>query len=459
MKVKSDIKGRNQEVILGGSMSRAIAMLAIPTMVNSLLQTAYNLTDTYWLGHVGSEELAAINLVTPVQNIITNFGSGITVAGSVLIAQYIGARARDKAKKMAEQIYVSAVLFAVICAALCFILTPAIVSWLGAEGNVFSHAKTYLQIVILDMPLLFTINVFTAVNQAQGDTLRPMRLNFLGTALNMVLDPLFMAVFKWGTAGAALATMLAKLPPALIALVLLMRPGDGISISFKGFRFDTGELKKILTVGLPSAMGSSAMWFGFLLMSKNVFVYGTNAMAAYGIGNKCNSVITLPVNGIGSAVATIVGQNMGAGQVERAQKGYVMSRNFGMIFLFVAGMILSRPLISNAIVRIFTEDEQVAAMAADFLAVMAFWCWTNSIYNCTIGLFQGSGYTNVNMLVEASRLWVFRFLSLFICEHYLHMGVRSVWYCVVISNGASSIILYILYKMGFWKRSRIRVGK
>ncbi|MBR6328706.1 MAG: MATE family efflux transporter, partial [Lachnospiraceae bacterium] len=287
MKVKSDIKGRNQEVILGGSMSRAIAMLAIPTMVNSLLQTAYNLTDTYWLGHVGSEELAAINLVTPVQNIITNFGSGITVAGSVLIAQYIGGRARDKAKKMAEQIYVSAVLFAVICAALCFILTPAIVSWLGAEGNVFSHAKTYLQIVILDMPLLFTINVFTAVNQAQGDTLRPMRLNFLGTALNMVLDPLFMAVFKWGTAGAALATMLAKLPPALIALVLLMRPGDGISISFNGFRFDTGELKKILTVGLPSVMGSSAMWFGFLLMSKNVFVYGTNAMAAYGIGNKC----------------------------------------------------------------------------------------------------------------------------------------------------------------------------
>ena len=431
-------------------------LLAIPTMINSLLQTMYNLTDTYWLGHVGSNELAAINLVSPVQNIIINFGSGITVAGSVLVAQYIGAKAPLKAKKMGEQILVSSTLFAIICAIICVLATPALITWLGASDEVFSNAKTYLQLVMLDMPLLFIVNVYTAMNQAQGDTVNPMKLNLIGTVLNIFLDPLFMAVFKWGTAGAALATVLAKVPLAIIAMISLIKPRDGIALSLKGFRFDKNELHKIVTVGLPSALGSSAMWFGFLLMSKNVFVYGTEAMAAYGIGNKCNGLITLPITGIGSAVSTIVGQNMGAGQTERAREGYLKSRNFGIIFLAVAGFILSRPPVAEAMVGIFTEDAGVRALAADFLAVMAFWCWTNSFYNCTMGLFRGTGYTNVTMVIEATRLWIFRFLSLFICERIFHMGVRSVWYCVVISNGISSVILHILYKMGFWTNSRLK---
>lgn len=454
MKSGQSIKEKNQAVILGGSMPRAIALLAVPTTINSLLQTAYNLTDTYWLGHVGSEELAAINLVSPVQNIVINFGTGLTVAGSVLIAQYIGAKAHEKARKMAEQIYACALIFSLLCTVVCFVLTPDLVRWLGADGEVYENAKTYLRYVITDMPLLFTINIYAAMNQAQGDTVRPMQLNFLGTLLNIILDPLFMVVFHWGAAGAALATVLAKLPPAVIALHRMLHPRDGIALDFRGFRFDRDEIRKVVGIGLPSALGSSAMWFGFLLMSRNVFVYGTSAMAAYGIGNKCNGLITMPVTGLGSAVATIVGQNVGAKQTDRAKLGYVMSRNFGIVFLLICGFILSREPVSRAMVSIFTEDEQVIAMAADFLSVMAFWCWTNSIYNCTIGLFQGTGYTNVNMMIEATRLWVFRFLSLYICETVFHMGVRSVWYCVVISNGISALILFVLYLIGFWRNPR-----
>ena len=194
------------------------------------------------------------------------------------------------------------------------------------------------------------------------------------------------------------------------------------------------------------------MQFGFLLMSKNVYKYGTQAMAAYGIGNKVNGLITLPSNGIGSAVATIVGQNVGANQYDRARQGYRLSQRISVVFLFVGGLILSRAPISGAIVSIFSDDAQVVAMAAEFLSIMAFWCWTNGIYNSTMGLFQGTGHTEVTMLVDASRLWVFRFLTLFICESILHMGVRSIWYCVVVSNGISAAILYLLYRTNIWRR-------
>ena len=449
---------KNQEQILRGSLWRAVLALAIPVIINSFLQTMYNLTDTYWLGKLGTEQLAAINLVSPVQSIIINFGSGITMAGSVLIAQYIGAGEKKNAKGMANQIFMCAMCFAAVCATLCFLFTPGMVGWLKADGETFSHAVMYLRVVVWDMPFLYMVNIFSAVHQSQGDTLTPMFLNLGGILLNMILDPTLIVACGMGVAGAALATLLAKMVPAGVAFFLLTRKGNGIELDRRYMRFEKEKLKLILKIGLPTAIGGSTMQLGFLLMSRNVFAYGNQAMAAYGIGNRVNGLITLPTNGIGSAVATIVGQNMGAGQKDRADRGYRISMGISIVMLIAGGMILSRDFISRAVVSIFSDDGEVIAMAADFLSIMAFWCFTNGVYNSTIGLFNGTGHTEVTVAVEASRLWVFRFLTLWFCESILHMGVRSIWYSVVVSNGISSVILLILYFTGIWKKSKIKVG-
>lgn len=455
--MRANGKKINRELILRGNMVHAILSLAIPVVINSFLQTMYNLTDTYWLGQIGTAQLAAINLVTPVQNIIINFGGGLTVAGSVLVTQYIGAGKREEAMKMANQIFAAAMLFALVCTSVCFLATPGIVTWLGADAETYRHSLVYLRIVIWDMPFLFVVNLFSAIHQAQGDTVRPMFLNLGGILLNLILDPLFIMGFKLGAGGAAAATLFAKMVPAGVALFLLTRPEKEICISRKYMRFEKEKLKLILKIGLPSAIGGSTMQLGFLLMSRNVYAYGTQAMAAYGIGNKINSVITLPSNGVGSATATIVGQNIGARQQDRAEQGYKISRRICVVFLFISGMILSRKPISTAIVRIFSDDAEVIAMAADFLSIMAFWCFTNGVYNTSMGLFQGTGHTEVTMAVDASRLWVFRFLTLWVCGELLHMGVRSVWYSVVVSNGISAVLLYLLYRLGIWKNAKIKL--
>lgn len=444
----------NRDLILNGSMIRAILTLAIPVVINSFLQTMYNLTDTYWLGKLGTEELAAINLVTPVQNIVINFGTGITVAGSVLIAQYLGAKEDDKARSMANQIFTCAMIFSVVCATVCALSTPAIVTWLGAEGETWQHARTYLQLVVLDMPFLYMVNMYAAINQAQGDTVRPMFLNLFGISLNMILDPLLMLGLHMGAAGAALATVFSKAVLAVVAFVLIHDKKKDVYLQLSKLKFEKQMLKSILVVGLPTAIGGSTMQFGFLLLTRSVLKYGTQAMAAYGIGNKVNGLITLPSNGIGSAVATIVGQNVGAKQLERAEHGYKLSRRISVIFLFCGGMILSRTPISTAIVGVFSTDPQVIAMAADFLSIMAFCCFTNGVYNSTMGLFQGSGHTEVTMIVDAARLWVFRFATIFVCEELLHMGVRSIWFSVVVSNAICAAILWMVYKTGYWKKKR-----
>lgn len=452
-------KKMDRELILNGDLLMAILTLSIPIVINSFIQTMYNLTDTYWIGKLGTNQMAGITIVSPVQNIILNFGTGITTAGSILISQYIGAREDRQANIMARHIYLCSMVFAFVCAGICFVCTPSIVTWLNADADVYGYAVTYLKIVVLDMPFLFTINMFQSVYQSQGDTIKPMLLNLAGVIINMILDPLLMIVFSLGIAGAAFATLASKIPIAVIAIISLSRKDKLVHLDYKGFHFEKDKLMSILKVGLPTALGGSTMQFGFLLMSRNVLKYGSIATAAYGIGNKINSLITLPTTAMGSAVATIVGQNFGARQLARAEKGYRLGRNFSVVFLFVGGFILSRHFIAKPIVSIFSDDSDVIYHAANFLSIMAICCWTNGIYNSTMGLFQGSGHTVVTMIVDASRLWVFRFLTLFICESVLNMGVESIWYSVVVSNAISAFILYGLYRTKMWKKETVKIEK
>lgn len=452
------ISGEKRTLILEGNLFQAILTLAVPVMINSFIQSMYNLTDTFWLGKIGTDSQAAITLVSPVQNILINFGAGITTAGSILISQYLGARQDKEANKMANHICLCSLIFSILCALTCWLITPSIVRWLGADGAIYKFGISYLRIVVLDLPFLFMINLYTSVKQSQGDTVRPMLLNLLGVCINLVLDPLFLIGFRWGIAGAATATLLAKIPSAVIAVIILRSNKQLVRLSFKDFKFEKDKMLSILKIGLPTAVGGSTMQLGFLLMTKNVNDYGTKATTAYGIGNKINGIITLPANGIGSALSTIVGQNFGANNIRRVDKSFHYALRMGAIFLFVFGMILSRRFIAEPMVRFFTSDEEVVPLATEFLSIMAMCCWTNAFYNVTQGLFQGCGHTMITMAVDASRIWIFRFLTLWICSSILKMGVESVWYAVVISNATSAVILYCLYWTGIWKKRTIKIN-
>ncbi len=445
--------------VLEGSLLRAMMIIAVPVVINSLIQTGYNLTDTYWLGRVGTDSLAAINLVSPVQNIVVNFGGGISVAGSVLIGQFMGAGNREKAADMASQVFFCAMVFACACAGIISAVTPALVSWLGAEGEVLRAGTDYLRVVILDMPFLFVVSVFQAVSQSRGNTVRPMLINLLGIVINLILDPLLMVDLNLGALGAALATVGAKAAAALVAVAALISKRGEIRLERGRMKPEKENLRQILRIGLPTAMGSSMMQVGFLLMSRNVLVYGSRAMAAYGIGNKINGLITMPSNAMGSATATMTALNTGAGKPERARQGCRLSIAMSVGFLLAGGLVISRPAVSSALAGIFTSDTGVKEMAAEFLSLMAFWAWTNGFYNSLTGLFQGTGHTEITMISDASRLWIYRFATLFICEKVLHLGVRSVWISVVVSNGIAAAVLYILYRTGLWRKNRVKHRK
>ena len=236
------ISDSKREMILNGNLVRAILTLAIPVMLNSFIQSMYNLTDTFWLGKIGTTSQAAITLVSPFQNILINFGAGITTAGAILISQYLGAREDKQANSMANHICITSLGFSVVCACICWLCSSGLVRWLGAEGDIYNYGLTYIRIVVMDLPFLFMINLYSAVKQAQGDTVRPLLLNILGVSINLILDPLFLVVLKWGIGGAAFATLIAKIPSAVIGVVALTGKNQLVRINFRGFRFDKSKV-------------------------------------------------------------------------------------------------------------------------------------------------------------------------------------------------------------------------
>ena len=429
--------------ILAGNVYKALVVLAVPIMLNNLLQTVYNLTDTFWLGRLGAEHMAAITLVSPLQSFITSFGGGLTAGGTVILSHDFGAGHKDDCRHTANQIFILMMAFSVLAAAILFFGCSPILRGMGAEGNVFTYAAQYQRIMAADIPLIYMTSLYNIVHNAAGKTGKPLALNFIGIIVNMVLDPLFIVVFGWGASGAALSTVLAKLPCAVIAMSLLTRKKADIRIMPFKVKPDVKTIGSIAKVGFPMAIGNSAMQFGFVLMSKSVMAYGTTAVAAYGIGNKINGLVSTPSSAMSNAVSIMSGQSKGANMRERGISAMKAGIIMMVALLAVTGFVISRVTVATALAEFFSSDKTVIPDTVNFLGVMAAMAWTNGVYDSAKGYLNGQGRTVSTVTINAMRIWAFRFAILFICQHLIGMGVESIWYAVTYSNAVASVVMGI----------------
>lgn len=427
--------------ILVGNVYKALILLAVPIMLNNLLQTVYNLTDTFWLGRLGAEHMAAITLVSPLQSFITSFGGGLTAGGTVILSHNFGAGNKANCRNTANQIFMLMMAFSVIACMILFFGCGPILRGMGARGNVLSYAAQYQRIMAADIPLIYMTSLYNIVHNAAGRTGKPLALNLIGIIVNMVLDPLFIVVFGWGASGAASATVLAKLPCAVIAMALLTRKKTDIRIRPFKIKPDMKIMLSIAKVGLPMAIGNSAMQLGFVLMSKSVMAYGTTAVAAYGIGNKINGLVSTPSSAMSNAVSIMSGQSKGAEMKKRGISA--MTAGMGMMvgLLIVTGFVISRPAVATALASFFSADKSVIPDTVNFLGVMAAMAWTNGIYDSAKGYLNGQGRTVSTVTINAMRIWLFRFAILFLCQRLMGMGVESIWYAVTYSNATASVVM------------------
>lgn len=443
-----------RQLILSGPISKVIMLLAGPIMFNNLIQTLYNLADTFWVGRLGTDELAAMGLIFPFIFLIISLGMGMNVAGTAMISQYTGTDDMKSARTIGGQIFSFALLLSIALGIIGFFAAPYMVGFIKGDPVVLDLSAQYLSIMFLDMPVVFLFFVYNAIKQGQGDTFTPMVLNVCGVILNIILDPIFIFTFGLGIRGAAIATIISRAIFAFYAIYTLFAHKRGVYLTRKNLRLQKDLLLNIIKIGLPATIGQSGSALGFIVLNAYVISYGSATLAAFTVGNRINSLVLMPAMGIGSAMATIVGQNLGADQKDRAKLAFKTSIYLSTIFMVVGGMMLFTA--SSWVVGVFVKDDPVVlTQGIQYLKLICIGLPLMGVFQILIGTFQGSGHTGYSMAMEMGRLWFLRIPMIVLFRYYTNWGPNSVWYAMLLSNLFICIIGMTIYWRGNWQEKVI----
>jgi len=442
----------NSNRILTGNIRKVLLSLALPVILANAIQTLYQVADTYWVSRLTDSDLsvAAVNFVGPLVFVSMAFGIGMNIAGTSIISQFIGMGRGKESRNVAGQLVSFSLVFSLILGLAGAVLGKNILALLGARDMMLEYGWDYLGPVFLGMPTMFVFFAFQSIKQGQGDTFTPMLLSGASVLLNILLDPLFMFVFKMGIAGAAWATVLARALCTIAGMYLLFCTHNGIRLSIKDLRFNGRILKKIVKIGLPAGVGQSIEGLGFMIMNIFVLSFGDFTVTAFGIGNNITSLILLPAMGFGSALAAVVGQNLGAQKVERAIKA-VKESMFLSVAILIAGGI-GMYFASPAIVGIFSKEPIVLKQGVEYLRLTAIGIPLMGIFQALVGCFQGAGHTFMAMMITSGRLWAVRIPLILLLKHVTPLAEKSVWYAMVSSNLFICIFGLILFAGDRWKQ-------
>jgi putative MATE family efflux protein len=453
-------KRDKKDMILNGDIYKTLIVLSFPIMVNNLIQTLYNLADGIWVSKLGSVQFAATSFVWPVNFLFISIGFGLSIAGTSILSQFIGANKYKEANEHANQIIVISMITSVVFAIIGYIISPYIIKLMGATGDLAKYSNIYLKITFLDMPFMFLFFNFNSIMTAQGNTLTPTILSGISAVLNVILDPIFIFTLDMGIAGAAIATLLARAMLAIAGICVLILSSTMIRPSIKDFKFNKEIISNIIKVALPSSIGQSGSALGFMVLNSFIASYGTATMAAYGMVNRITSLIMQPAGGIGAALTSIVGQNIGAEQIDRVKEAFRKALKF-TVTIGVIGCILMLWK-DKEIINIFMQskdDMEVITQGISYLRYSALFTPLMGIFSVLQGLFQGSGHTKYSMSMEIGRLWFVRLPMILLFKHFTNIGPTGIWISMSVSNLIVCIYGFLIYRRNTWQEKIVNVGK
>ena len=215
-------KGKRKELILKGDVFKALLVLSFPIMINNLIQTLYNLADGIWVSRLGHVQFASTSFVWPVNFLFISIGFGLSIAGTSILSQLVGADRIEEANEYSAQMIVLSMTISIILAVVGVLATPTIINFMGASGDLKHYSIIYLSITLLDMPFMFLFFNFNSIMNAEGNTVTPTILSGLSALLNVVLNPVFIFTLDLGIAGAAIATVLSKIILAIVSIFVFI---------------------------------------------------------------------------------------------------------------------------------------------------------------------------------------------------------------------------------------------
>ena len=448
-----------RERIIGGPVIKTLIVLAYPLIINRLVQVLYNLTDTYWLGKLGREELAAPGTAWPLVWFFMSLGMGFATAGFAFVSQYVGAKEYGKANRAAGALYSLMMLFAVGVGIFGVISAPYLLRFMNVSETVYPYALDYTRIIFAGIPFSFTLFAFNFLLRAIGDTKTPVKINIATVLLNLVLDPFF--IFGWGpfpelgVVGAAVATMLSNSLGSLVGGYLLFKGRVGIHLTPESLTPDWKFYGRIFRVGIPASIGSSTTALGFVILTRIIFTLGGMfgeadvAFATYSITNRLTNFMFAFSDGISMAMGTMIGQTVGAKLYGRAK--VIAEKTMTINFAILGAGTLLFALFRVEIFSFFIKDpaiiEESAKVVRYFAASLPFF----GIFSAVNGVFQSSGHTKKSMILNIVRLWGIR-LPLSYGLGILIRDTAGMWLGMGLSNVLGAVIALAWFLRGSWMR-------
>ena len=449
---------RARHTLTQGPITRSLLKLAWPVMLANLFHTLYHLVDMLWLGRLGKVAVAAPTIAWPLIFLVISIGSGVTIAGTALVAQFTGARRHEEANDTAGQVLAFTGILAVALAAVGAVAARPMMVVMGAGPDLLVAASSYLRIIFVGTPAMFGLFAFTALLNGAGDTVTPMVLMGVSVGLNIVLDPLLIFGWgpfpEWGVSGAAIASVLSRGLATAVALGLLFSGRLRVHLRLHHLHLTWRGLRQIVVIGVPAMLGQSGTALGFSLMTGILARFGTAAVSAFGIGNRVISIILMPVMGLGQATATIVGQNLGAGDPRRASRAAGISIGISTAVLVAGGILVF--MFRDGCVRIFIDDPEVLDLGLRMFTLVAVAFPFMGVIHVVAGTYQGAGRTVYSMSFALFRLWALRIPLVYLLGFTLGLGPDGVWWAMLASNAGTALLSLGFFLTGNWRHRVIR---
>ncbi len=444
--------------LLEGPILRSLLALAVPIVAANVLQSAYQLIDAFWVGRLGGAAVAAVSLSFPVLFLMFAVGAGLSIAGSTLIAQYVGARNEKMVGHIAGQTLLMVIMAAVTLGVLGFLAAPFLLRLMGTPAEVYPGALGFMRVSFVGLAFNFSFFVFQAIMRSIGRPTVPVFI-VLGTVfLNFALNPLL--IFGWGpiagfgVMGAALTTLASQIIASTIGIFILRRGLHGVHVRMADFIPDFGHIRRAFFLGLPASVELSARALGLMVMTFLVTSFGTLTLAAWGVGSNILQVVVIPAMGLSMAVSALAGQNIGAGNIGRAARIGRLGAVVGFGSLTVLGLLVF--LFSTHIVAFFIpNDPEVIEEGARFLRIMSLSWGFIGIQFAISGVFRASGNMVMNMMLTVVSQWVLQFPLAYVLSKHTSLGAEGLYWALPASSVVTALLTMGVYARGDWRKKRL----
>jgi MATE family, multidrug efflux pump len=454
--IREALRGSHQD-FTSVSLNRAILLLAIPMVLEMVLESLFAVVDVFWVGRLGADAVATIGLTESMLSLIFAVGLGLAMSTTAMVARRIGEKDADGAAIAAVQAIVLGFVITFIVGLPCVFLAPKLLEWMGASPSVVAVGSGYARIAVGGAGTIMLLFLNNAIFRGAGDAAIAMRLLWVSNIINLVLDPCLIFGLgpfpKLGVTGAALATFTGRTIGVLYQFYRLMRGSERIRILRRHLKINLEVLLRLLRVSVMGIFQFAIANISWIGLVRIVSIFGSAALAGYTIAIRIVIFVILPSWGLSNAAATLVGQNLGAKRPDRAEQSVWRTGFYNMLFLGGIGLFFI--VFATPVVRLFNSDPEVVALAATCLRIVSCGNIGFAYGMVMLQAFNGAGDTTTPTIVNLFGFWFLEIPLAYVLAIHAHLQQNGVYISMVVAEGVVAIAGVILFRRGKWKLQKI----